>query len=270
MAIYRNISMTFWSDTKIVDDFSPEDKYFMLYCLTNSYTNLCGCYEISIKQMTRDTGYNEETIQKLLDRFNNNYNIIKYNKQNKELLIKNWYKYNWTKSEKLDKPLLQEIENIKTNDFKRYLCDLYNKRDTVSIPYTYTMDTTVSVSVTDTVSDLYKEIIEYLNSKLGSNYKYTTNKTKSLIKARLNEGFNKNDFFKVIDNKVKDWKGTDFEKYIRPETIFGNKFENYLNQNIKETTPEWFDKKLKNETLTEDEKQELDKELNELINEINN
>lgn len=153
MAIYRNISMSFWSDTKVVDEFSPEDKYFMLYCLTNQYTNLCGCYEISIKQIVRDTGYNEETITKLLDRFNKKYRIIKYNNENKELYIINWFKYNWTKSEKLNKPLLEEIKKIKTIEYKKELTELYNKRDTVSIPYRYPIDTTVSVSVTDTVTD---------------------------------------------------------------------------------------------------------------------
>lgn len=157
MAIYRNVNITFWTDTKVSDDFSPEDKYFMLYCLTNNYTNLCGCYEISIKQMSRDTGYNEETIEKLLERFKNIHKVIFYNKENKELLIKNWYKYNWTKSEKLDKPLLKEIENIKTVEFKRIVADEYNKRDTVSIPYTYPIDTTVTVSASDTVSNTVTE-----------------------------------------------------------------------------------------------------------------
>lgn len=164
MAIYRNVNITFWTDTKVSDDFSPEDKYFMLYCLTNNYTNLCGCYEISIKQMARDTGYNEETIEKLLERFKNIHKVIFYNKENKELLIKNWYKYNWTKSEKLDKPLLKEIENIKTFEFKRIVADEYNKRDTVSIPYTvtdtYPIDTTVTASVSDTVSETDSEIAE--------------------------------------------------------------------------------------------------------------
>lgn len=169
MAIYRNVNITFWTDTKVSDDFSPEDKYFMLYCLTNNYTNLCGCYEISIKQMSRDTGYNEETIEKLLERFKNIHKVIFYNKENKELLIKNWYKYNWTKSEKLDKPLLKEIGNIKTIEFKKIVADEYNKRDTVSIPYTvtdiypidttvtYPIDTTVTASVSDTVSDTVTE-----------------------------------------------------------------------------------------------------------------
>lgn len=150
MATYRAIYMNFWSDTKIVDDFTPEDKYFMLYCLTNNFTNLCGCYEISIKQMSRDTGYNEETILRLINRLENTHKVICYNKENKELLIKNWHKYNWTKSEKLDKPLGKEIENVKTIAFKRFLVNNYNKRDTVSIPYAYPMDTTVSVTVTDT------------------------------------------------------------------------------------------------------------------------
>lgn len=235
MAIYRNISMNFWTDSKVVDDFSPEDKYFMLYCLTNPYTNLCGCYEISIKQMIRDTGYNEETIYKLLDRLSQ-YGVIKYNKTNKEIFINNWFKYNWTKSEKLDKPLLEEIKKIKTQEFKKKLSNLYNNRDTVSIPYIYTMDTTVSVSVTDTVSDtitdsnIYKDIIDYLNLKNNSNYKYTTKTTKEKIKARLNDGFTLEDFKIVIDKKVEEWLGTDMEKYLRPETLFGTRFESYLNQ----------------------------------------
>ena len=151
MAIYRNININFWTDTKVSDEFTPEDKYFMLYCLTNNHTNLCGCYEISIKQISKDIGYDTESVEKLLKRFNEIHKIIFYNKENKELLIKNWHKYNWTKSEKLDKPLLKEIKEIKTAEFKRFVADEYNKRDTVSIPYVYTMDTTVSVS--DTVSD---------------------------------------------------------------------------------------------------------------------
>lgn len=135
MAIYRNVSMNFWTDTKIVDEFTPEDKYFMLYCLTNPQTNLCGCYEISVKQISRDTGYSEKTINSLLEKFSSKYNIIEYNHNEKELLIKNWSKYNWSKSNKLDKPLMEEIKNIKTPEFHNYLAEIYNKRDTVSIRY---------------------------------------------------------------------------------------------------------------------------------------
>lgn len=78
----------------------------------------------------------------------------------------------------------------------------------------------------------YKEIVDYLNLKTSKKYKHSTSKTKSLIKARWNEGFRVDDFKKVIDNKCFEWVGnSDMAKYLRPETLFGNKFEGYLNEN---------------------------------------
>lgn len=76
-------------------------------------------------------------------------------------------------------------------------------------------------------------IITYLNDKTGSHYKKSTRKTKDLINARKNEGFTVSDFQTVIDKKTKEWKGTDMEKYLRPVTLFGTKFESYLNQPVK-------------------------------------
>lgn len=76
----------------------------------------------------------------------------------------------------------------------------------------------------------FKEIIDYLNEKTGSRYKHTSKKTQSLIKARVNESFTLDDFKKVIDIKTDEWKDTDMSKFLRPETLFGTKFESYLNQ----------------------------------------
>ena len=73
-------------------------------------------------------------------------------------------------------------------------------------------------------------IISYLNNKSGKKFKSSTDKTKDCIKARLNDGFSVDDFKKVIDVKCDEWVGSDMEKYIRPETLFSNKFEGYLNQ----------------------------------------
>ncbi len=75
----------------------------------------------------------------------------------------------------------------------------------------------------------YLEIIDYLNSKSGSHYR-NTDSTRRLIHARISEGFTKDDFFKVIDNKVSSWTGSEFEKFIRPQTLFSPKFESYLNE----------------------------------------
>lgn len=82
----------------------------------------------------------------------------------------------------------------------------------------------------------FKEIIDYLNLRTNSHYKYSTDKTKNLIKARMNDGFTLNDFKIVIDKKTDEWLGTDFEKFLRPETLFSNKFEGYLNQKITNET----------------------------------
>ena len=76
-----------------------------------------------------------------------------------------------------------------------------------------------------------EEIINYLNEKSGKAYRPNSDKTKKLISARLNEGFTVQDFKTVIDNKVSSWFGNkDMEKFLRPETLFGTKFEGYLNE----------------------------------------
>ena len=80
--------------------------------------------------------------------------------------------------------------------------------------------------------NIYSSIISYLNEKANTNYRISSSKTKTLIKARLNEGFVEDDFKTVIDNKTSEWIHTDMEKYLRPETLFGTKFESYLNQKI--------------------------------------
>ena len=78
-------------------------------------------------------------------------------------------------------------------------------------------------------TDIYT-IIDYLNEVSGKHFKAGTPKTKTLIKARLNEGFTVDDFKTVIQKKYKQWKGGEMERYIRPETLFGTKFEGYLNE----------------------------------------
>lgn len=78
-------------------------------------------------------------------------------------------------------------------------------------------------------TSIIKDIVEYLNAKAETNFKATTKSTQQHIHARLEEGFNINDFRTVIDKKCLDWKGTEFEQYLRPQTLFGTKFESYLN-----------------------------------------
>lgn len=88
-----------------------------------------------------------------------------------------------------------------------------------------------NIEVNSQHSTVYKEIIEYLNLKAGTHYRSSTKATQRHIKSRLNEGYELDDFKKVIDVKTDDWLGNnEMAKYLRPETLFGNKFESYLNQ----------------------------------------
>jgi len=81
-----------------------------------------------------------------------------------------------------------------------------------------------------------KDIVNYLNSKTNKNFRSKTKNAIKLIKARLNEGYVIDDFKKVIDIKTKEWLNSDFEKYLRPITLFGSKFESYLNENKDRST----------------------------------
>ncbi|WP_188352907.1 conserved phage C-terminal domain-containing protein [Leuconostoc pseudomesenteroides] len=78
----------------------------------------------------------------------------------------------------------------------------------------------------------YKEIVDYLNKKTGSKYRSSGSKTKTLIKARVHDGFELKDFKQVIDIKTEQWLSDQkMNKFLRPETLFGTKFEGYLNEN---------------------------------------
>ena len=83
----------------------------------------------------------------------------------------------------------------------------------------------------------YQEIVNYLNNSAGTNYRASSKKTRELIKARINEGYTLEDFRVVIEKKTRDWiNDNKMKAYLRPETLFGTKFEGYLNQPEKELT----------------------------------
>lgn len=256
MAIYRNVHLSFWTDNKVEDDFTPEDKYFYLYLLTNPQTNICGCYEVSYSQMTYQTGYNKATINRLLDRFERVHNIIRYNRANKEVLILNWYKYNWSRSEKTLVGVESVAQHIKTSDFKKYISDVVEsiRNNAPIMGHTCPIQASISDSDTDTDSDsvsatdkkksnteIIKEIVQYLNDRCGTGYRYQSSGTKEHINARLKEGYTVDDFKIVIDKKADEWIGTEREKYLRPQTLFAGKFESYLNQKITNKSRNVFD-----------------------------
>ena len=111
----------------------------------------------------------------------------------------------------------------------------------------------------------FKEIIDYLNQKANTHFKYNSKTTQSKINARLNEGYSLDDFIVVIDKKCDEWKGTEFEQHLCPETLFGPKFEKYLNQKpLKPKTnnkPNWIEKDILEDKASDEEIKELEERL---------
>jgi hypothetical protein len=124
MAAFRKISVSFWSDS-FVGDLTPEQKYFYLYLMTNDKTTQCGIYETSIRKMSFDTGYNQETVLKLISFFEEQ-NKIRFSKETNEIALLNWVKYNDSTSPKVMACVEKELIKVKNR---------------VLIEYLYSMDT---------------------------------------------------------------------------------------------------------------------------------
>ena len=153
MATYKTVYTSFWTDSKVADDFTIEERYMYLYLFTNPHTSLSGCYEISLKQhIAVETGYTADKIVKLIDRLANVHKVIKYCKETREILIVNWYRYNWTTSPKFTSALKKEIEKVKCPEFKAYLTALANGEDAV-LGKNAIQEYGINSTVIDTVND---------------------------------------------------------------------------------------------------------------------
>lgn len=121
MGLKRVVSTDFWTDDKVIDLFSVEDKYFMLYLLTNPHTTQLGIYELNIKRASFETGYTADVITVLLDRFENKYGLIKYSKATKEVAIGNYLRHSIMKGGKPVEDLLnKELKRVKDKDLIDY------------------------------------------------------------------------------------------------------------------------------------------------------
>jgi uncharacterized phage protein (TIGR02220 family) len=95
---------------------------------------------------------------------------------------------------------------------------------------------TRDLSTREQINIPFSEIIDYLNEKANRRYRPSTPKTREHIRARWSEGYRLDDFKHVIDVKVADWLGDDkMDRYLCPDTLFGTKFEKYLNQPMKKS-----------------------------------
>ena len=142
MAVYRHIHINYWQDGFVLD-LTPEEKYFYIYLMTNSKTSQCGIYELHRRIIETETGYNRETVEKLLNRFGE-YEKIVYCEETQEIFLKNWIKHNKVVSPKVKKCIEKELSNIKSKELINLFlkeCDRYGYSiDTSNINFDMGMD----------------------------------------------------------------------------------------------------------------------------------
>jgi DnaD/phage-associated family protein len=135
---FRMVYGQFWTDPKVMEEMTPEDKFFYVYILTNPSTTSCGIYIITKKQMAFEMGYSIETINNLMDRLQNHHKLIRYNAETRELAIKNWGKHNLNKG---GKPFLDclksELSKVKDKNLIKYVYDNIRNQNIKELFSTY-------------------------------------------------------------------------------------------------------------------------------------
>ena len=171
-------------------------------------SELTGMMKAIFIPIKNDIDKNEESYQKRCEK-------------NRENIKKRWEK---------DSEEIQEDTNVYERIPVEYE-SIPNDTDNNHISYITNHNSYIINHKSNNHIDIIKQIIDYLNSKTNSNFKYTSKTTQNKIIARLNEGYSLDDFIVVIDNKCLDWlNDSKMNCYLRPETLFGTKFESYLNQ----------------------------------------
>lgn len=224
MAISRSqLSTSFWTDDKVRDEFTPEDRLFYVYLLTSPQATITGCFPISFAQVVMDTGLSKETVQKLLTRFEEVHGVLWFNDENKEVLILNWGRYNWTDSDDFRKGVEKAAAEIKTDGFRVYVLDQLGAVVPAAAP------AKESRQQEDSALRIADQLIDFMNKLSGKRFRKIESNRKGIC-ARLADGYTEMDAYTVIKRQWAEWHGTDMEKYFCPETLFRpSKFEKYLN-----------------------------------------
>ncbi|MFK9092513.1 DnaD domain-containing protein [Bacillus salipaludis] len=134
MARYRMVRTDFWKNPVVMEEMSPEDKYFYVYLLTNPQTTQIGIYKITKKQMAFDLGYSIESVHALMERFTLHHKLIRYNPETRELAIKNWGKENLQNG---GKPVMDcifsELKEVEDHSLIQYVAESITKQEIRSL-----------------------------------------------------------------------------------------------------------------------------------------
>lgn len=214
----KDPAFLFYSGDFLVGTYHLNDEQVGVYIRLLAMQHQKGGYLSEDDMTTFCRGYDK----RVYDKFKVNEEGMYYNERlleemNKRKTYSDSRRNNRAKRETKKKDDSTYVEHMKT-----YVVHMENENVNIN------NDLSLSSSLKNNNKD-FIEVVEYLNQKANKKFRLTTN-TKQLIKTRLNEGFLIDDFYRVIDNQCTKWL-TDPKMidYLRPQTLFGTKFESYLN-----------------------------------------
>ena len=220
MGIKRVVDVDFWNDDKVLEMFSPEDKLFMVYLLTNPHTTQLGIYSINVRHMAFELGYSIDTVKVLLERFQDKYNIIKYDYGTKEIAVKNYLVYSIIKGgAPVRDCLIKELKHVKNKKLIEYVFGNIKGNDLLNA----------------TVQNLIKEYEEANGEIMFTNEKENKNE---------NENENENDvsyhdtYHDTLDDTLKDVKPKKSTKKFTPPTL--EEITAYCNSRQSSVNPKTF------------------------------
>ena len=197
-SIKRVVDIGFWLDDKILEDYTPEDKYFYLYLMTNPHTTQLGIYPISPKIMACELGYSPEAVKSLIDRFENCYGVIKFSQATKEIALKNYLKYSIVKGGKpVFDCLKKEAKNVRDRSLLDFVvsslseCGNLNKTVKDFVAY-ITRNDNENDNENENENDneridprIVEQIVDHLNRRTGASF--TPKNAEKYIAARMSE-----------------------------------------------------------------------------------
>lgn len=246
MAVFRNVKTSFWTDDKVVNDFSPEDKLFFLYLLTNPHTTQLGIYPFVPKIAAFELGYSVEAVKVLMDRFENKYNMIKYSLETGEIAVKNYLRHSVVRggnpvmdclvreeSEVKDKSLVIFIVNSIINiptlnntviEFIKYIMNKEYMNDKDKERYVPVTEKSYAPDIDNLADKLFNDVWKLYPKKRGKG-----SVSKMQKRRLLNVGYD--NLAKCIERYKSDVNGKDMQYVKNGSTFFNSGYIDYLDEN---------------------------------------
>ena len=232
---YRILHTTFWNEDPDMYELTPEQKYFYIYLLTGPQTRQCGISVFSTKIASDQTGYNKDTIEKLIILFQDDFKKIRYNKETKEIAIKNWARWNYYgKNLKVKICIEKELKLVKDRSLIDYVWKA--REEDIEIPENGG-EPEEENEETKLLNENIKIVFEYWKDIMKHPGALLSPERSKKIKARLNEGFKVEQCLEAIEGCAgssyhmgENDTGT---RYDSIDLIFRNtsKTEDFMNRN---------------------------------------